>query len=99
MWLNSLGICKIQIRLATGGRSFAQRHPEAHESPHISNWPNRKSSARAQSGANLIEQLAEASDVAGRAAEARVGVNLREFPDRGSEIRRIHCRGKLERRL
>src|SRR6267143_3850345 len=55
--------------------------------------------ARAQSGTNLVEQLPEASRVAGRAAEAGVGVNLRELADGGSEIRRIHCGGEFERRL
>ena len=55
--------------------------------------------ARAQSGADLVEQLAQAGGVAGRAAEAGVGVNLRELPDRGSEIRQIHCGGEFEWRL
>src|ERR1700693_4891584 len=56
-------------------------------------------SACAQSGTNLVEQLPEASRVTRRAAEAGVGVNLRELPDGGSEIRRIHCGGEFERRL
>src|SRR6267143_5224942 len=55
--------------------------------------------ARAQSGTNLVEQMPEATRVAGRAAEAGVDVNLGELPDGGSEIRRIHCGGEFERRL
>src|SRR6267142_4207826 len=55
--------------------------------------------ARAQSGANLIEQLAQAGGVAGCAAEAGVGVNLRKFADRRSQIRRIHRSRKFERCL
>src|SRR6267378_4976667 len=59
-------------------------------------WPNL---ARAQSGTNLVEQLPEAGGLARRAAEAGVGVNLRELPDRGSEIGQIHCGGEFEWRL
>src|SRR5256885_462015 len=59
-------------------------------------WDNL---AHAQGGTNLVEQLPEAIRVAGRAAEAGAGVNLRELPDGGNEIRRIHCGGEFERRL
>jgi hypothetical protein len=46
--------------------------------------------------ANLIEQLTEAHSVAGRAAESRVRVNLREFVDRWRQLRRIHSGGKFK---
>src|SRR2546422_6667490 len=38
---------------------------------------------------NLVEQLAQARCIAGRATETGVGIELREFLDSGREIRRI----------
>ncbi len=53
----------------------------------------------AQRGANLVEQLPEASGVAGRSAKARMRVNLRKFTDRGSKLREIYGGGEFERCL
>src|SRR6266403_1363184 len=56
-------------------------------------------SASAQRRANLIEQLAQTRRIAGRAAEACVSVELREFVHGWRETRRIHGCRELERRL
>src|SRR2546422_1647846 len=48
---------------------------------------------------NLVEQLAQARCIAGRATETGVGIELREFLDSGREIRRIHSHREFERSL
>src|SRR4029077_7581548 len=57
------------------------------------------SSARPQCCANLLEQLGQSRRIARRIPESRAGVELREFLDGRSEIRRTHRGGKLKRSL
>jgi len=55
--------------------------------------------ARAQTRANLPEQLPQPRGIAWRAAETRLHIKTGEFLDRWSKLRHVHGCGKFERCL